>query len=1699
MPPTNHHPPPTEQESPLRRVLPIVLKAGAGLGGIVLLGGGVALIWGDELINQQLIPWVETALENSLDRPFELGDLERFYLNGVRIGPSVLPPTDQVNSGAASEAVELTFNWPDLLFKRTFRASLTFVEPEITLVQAEDGRWIDLTLPDPEEDKTRSPIEFEVAEIRVRDGQGTIFRDGPRAAAVVEAEPISVQDLNADIDFLSPDDQGLRQILFEVNGRIGEGEFAVNGDGQPESGDYNIAVQTTELPIVGFNVFLPPSLGIVDGRLNSNVLVELRSQADNPLSAARGTARLRNGTLRVSQVPAPITNLDTTLLFREDEVVVEETSLQVGNIPLTTTGVVNLEQGYDLAIDIPAVTVAALTDLLDQDLPLELAGEFGLQGTLTGALDQPQLAGRLQNQGPVQIDQLELETLTTSFIVSSAGLVVEALRATPTAGGFLTGAGQVDFTSEVSPTFSFDLQADLPGDTLARAYGVALPNQATLGSVQAEGQISGTIQAPRATLQVQVPDATYPGGGELVFQNNTLLVNNAQFQVGQGTLDTNATLRFDRGELTAQVTTTDLPVSQFTDQLEGRLTADLTIAAPLQDLSLQTIQASGTAQLADGQLVTAPGAPALLEPGNWTTAFQWVGDGLQIEQFSAPGVEASGFIATRLGTDRPIGPLDLEVQVNRYDLSRLAQLLPETVQNRLAPAGLVSFEGQLTGPLQNLQVLGNARVNDLTLNTFAFEPQLTGPVDISLAEGGTLALRGGDDRILATLNQDLVPSQFDIRLGDTVAVGQLDNQQLTATVENVPIDAFNLAPAANLGFGPLGGTLDGTLTADLSNLDDLAFEGTATILNPTLDTLIAESLETQFTYADGRLELRDTALVFDNSRYLLTGWINLDAPTPEYYAQIDIVSGNFQDLLSTLNWTTFADIGLSRSEATEFGAADLDLTAAALPPTTFLEQLEAFGQFMVRYERQRDETEVALPPLGDLQGEFSGTITLQGEGFSADAIAVDANIQGQNWTWGTLLTCDPGASNPPSDPDPAITLESLPPSPPTSPLPSFPCNQFTLAATYNQGQFTVDPLLFESDDTRIAFVGDGSLDSLNGQLEASGVPVELVELFVDIPVAADGELALMAELDGSLRNPTVVGNLAVINPSLNNQPLESVAVDFTYDNAHFRFDGAAVVTAPATITLQGDIPYALPFMTIQPDTDQISVVLNLEDEGLELLNLVTNERLRWEAGEANITLQVGGTLADPIVVGNAAFENGVLVSTAFSQPVTDLTGSLRFNTQEVLVERLQANYGGGDVAITGRLPIQQPSPSVAASEQAPGDGLAVAINQVDIDYDGVVEAELDGEIFVASALLSPTITGTVQVGNGVMRPNDLLRQFESLPNSDLEIPAGEEADLLVEEPLPDYIEAYRAERNGFDLPDPAQTGLDGPLSRVALNNLQLVLTDDLVIVGQPFYYITASGDLLVNGTFSDLQPSGVITLNSGWINLFSTQFRLVSNQTNTATFFPGQGLNPFLNVSMRARLQETNITQVANINPFISAEIADTNATSNFFGEVEFVTIFATAYGYVSELQNRETPSLAGDLITLSSRPSRSQDELLALLGSSVVTNIYSASLTQLAGFAGSGALAGIGDRIADTVGLRSFSIFPTTDLATETQAGIGIGVEAVFDIGESISVDVLEIIDNGNPPRVGLSYRLSNQLRARGTTNFSGDETFSIEYELRF
>ncbi len=110
-------PPPSP---PRRRSLLSRIALPLGVASVVGIGAGV---WfANRFVNQQLAPLVQTNLTQLLDRPVELGKVERYSLNSLRFGKSGIPATATDPDRATVEAVEVGFDPLQLLLSRTLKA-----------------------------------------------------------------------------------------------------------------------------------------------------------------------------------------------------------------------------------------------------------------------------------------------------------------------------------------------------------------------------------------------------------------------------------------------------------------------------------------------------------------------------------------------------------------------------------------------------------------------------------------------------------------------------------------------------------------------------------------------------------------------------------------------------------------------------------------------------------------------------------------------------------------------------------------------------------------------------------------------------------------------------------------------------------------------------------------------------------------------------------------------------------------------------------------------------------------------------------------------------------------------------------------------------------------------------------------------------------------------------------------------------------------------------------------------------------------------------------------------------------------------------------------------------------------------------------------------------------------------------------------
>ncbi|MEL7226864.1 MAG: hypothetical protein AAGL17_19020, partial [Cyanobacteria bacterium J06576_12] len=421
----------------------------------------------------------------------------------------------------------------------------------------------------------------------------------------------------------------------------------------------------------------------------------------------------------------------------------------------------------------------------------------------------------------------------------------------------------------------------------------------------------------------------FPGSGEVTLSDGIAVLDNTRLQVEEGIVTADATLSLESGGWQAAVNTQQVPVGQFTTLADGQLSADVVASGSLDALDLEQIQAEGRAAIANARLYADDARTPLLEPGLWTTAFEWQGDSIAVESFSAPSVQANGTIGIDLAQSIPIDGFNLNVALQSFDIRPLNRYLPPQATEYATIAGLTTFTGQLSGTLQSPELQGNATLESLAVNQLLFET-LNGPVALT-PTGANINLQGQQDQIQLIANGPLQENlqqqtwpnlSFEVRNQDFVAEGSGEGRQLSAKIVQLPLDALNVRPVAQYGFGEVGGLLNANISLDLASFANPTANGTLTVTDPTLNPVEANEFTANFAYADNTATLSQGELLLENSRYLIAGSANL-TDTIAYQGQLIIADGRVEDLVPIVQQLDLSSFGVGDSSDVLGNAADL--------------------------------------------------------------------------------------------------------------------------------------------------------------------------------------------------------------------------------------------------------------------------------------------------------------------------------------------------------------------------------------------------------------------------------------------------------------------------------------------------------------------------------------------------------------------------------------------------------------------------------------------------------------------------------------------------------------------------------------------------------------------------------------------------------
>jgi translocation and assembly module TamB len=1221
-------------------------------------------------------------------------------------------------------------------------------------------------------------------------------------------------------------------------------------------------------------------------------------------------------------------------------------------------------------------------------------------------------------------------------------------------------SAQVQVATPFSPLFRGGLLGiwdglQVEGTAIASALGGGTGNVAfTLRDRNWTAQVQGQginarqllAQLPAALTQPLNTNITLAGVIPRRFTLETLqLQGRGTAQMGRDRIQIP---RFTVGDrtLTARVLPENITLAPYSNLLRGQLTGQLDIRLPLFDLA--QLQAQGAVRFSEGLI-------AVRDPID--ADFGWRDGRLTLNQLQGGDqLTAQGYLQFDLarllrGQFSPaiLQQMDLGVVAQNLDLAALPEVAAQFVTLPTAAAwanlrGLASFDGRIAGTFTAPQVTGDVSLVNVALNQFQLDP-LTGPV--SLQPGGSdIALRSEQaegDRILLTLNANYLPTTFDLRLDELIATGRTANNILTASLTQFPLaQAKPFLPQGLLPPLVAAQPLAGDLTGEFT-VDWRTWGVAGSVV---IDQPVVGQLRgDRFT---GDLQYVGNAIALREAR-LQTGSTVYD------------INGSL--IPTGPNPRVDGTVAIANGRVEDMLAA-LDLVKFS----DLLRISNTFGQPALGRAADLNTLGVGRPEdsLGARLSRLSEIRALneQRRQDSIDALpfpgldAIAGSLSGVVTLSGALNEGIGGLNA-------QVELNGS-----DWQWGAYQADTVTLIGSLAEGIVTIRPFELQTAEGVLALAGVFGNDEITGQLQINDFPIITLQDILPLPpaIGLGGTINVTATLGGDRANPRLLGRVNILNASVNETPINTATANFSYNNAKLRFSANSTLMEEGTpLTAAGQFPYQLPIPgTLPPSDNQATLTARVQDDGLAILNIISRQNLIWQGGSGDVNVDIRGqvnpdrfALESLVADGNITITDGVIGSKLLPETITDLDGVIALNFDQIDIESITGTFGGGSLSVAGSLPTFQ--------RQALANPLTVTLDQLAIALQGVFSGTVGGSVQVLGTALAPEITGNVNVTDGEVQ----LLGAASLSGAAGDSPTAEPA-------------------NGF----------------FEFRDLRLVLADDFRIRLYPILDLVAQGDLVLNGSFSDLQPDGVIGLNSGYVNLFTTTFRLDNNYDNVAVLNPLNGLDPFLDLRLVGSVIETNRRTFAVES--LTAEVSDSPVG---VGGIQNLTVRAEINATAFELAEtlRATAQTGTrprqQLIDLSSSPARSDTEILALLGGSFINSVAGGDNTALVGglanIAGTTLFGELQQTISDALSLSEFRVFPAQVLDEDSTTGtLGIAVEVGKTIANDFSLSVLQFITPpGQETRYNIRYRINDNLTIRGSTDFQGDSRGSIEFETRF
>ncbi|MEO1427631.1 MAG: translocation/assembly module TamB domain-containing protein [Cyanobacteria bacterium J06633_8] len=872
--------------------------------------------------------------------------------------------------------------------------------------------------------------------------------------------------------------------------------------------------------------------------------------------------------------------------------------------------------------------------------------------------------------------------------------------------------------------------------------------------------------------------------------------------------------------------------------------------------------------------------------------------------------------------------IDANSNLSKIPLQSIALGLDEEAIPKIK--GKADFSGRLIGrnlisaPFApgNLRLAGNLNLRNLALddNRIEFQPLLQGPVDVNLGNSIELDLQGKTDRIAANLQpctrenclSPYLPSFFDLKQGvntqnPILLAGRRQGDVLDIDLKNASLSLLNLLPVVE---ETIGTTVDGKITGNLDvNLFNLATAGNIQIDNPAIGAVKAEEFLAAFSYDGENARVDAATLQIGKTRYALQGNYNLN--TQDINGRLKADDAKVQDIFAAVNVFNLEDLqgGVNSILNPEYGnAANLPSQTLGKPQASIIKQIRYFAQIVNRIQQQaalqQDENTIQF----DIQGEYDAEVAVAGKLTNPQ---VNFQLLGDGWQWRPVEEYITYNSNK------GVVVKKNQ---------AIDISKIVAKGTYENGIVELQPAEVAVEGGLIALGGKLELDGLksSGTVKVENLPVELAQRFVDLPIDVGGKFNLQANLGGNVFTPDIPqGTFSLVEGTINKKPLGELAGNFNYIDSI-----AKLTTTPNSIVkIDATVPYPLQANT----TNTVAVQAKIDNQAFQLLDAFTQNQLQWVDGNGEVTVAINGDLntqANTIqgILGNLIATSQINIQNAKvktkqleSKIKLSAVGNAILDDEIIQIEELSGTLAQAPFQIAGNLPLFQPNSNkplrviLGSLNENSQDILFEELEPQKIKLKGLYNGQIASQIEISRTALNPVISGNLLLQKGKVS-----------------IPKLQEDEAKNTEELTAKLKNATNEKaatQSKQLNQPQQA-----------NNLPINPTFDnfKITLGRGFRFSRSlprvnfrmAGDITVNGGLNNLRGNGEIELKRGSLFLLDNSFFITRDRKQIVTFSPNRSLlNPQVDVELQTTVVDApNFDRLeANNNEIRDDIVAATN------------------------------------------------------------------------------------------------------------------------------------------------------------------------------